>query len=291
MFSFTAVAGDHPDIAGVPARPFLKATFQHLAGIGPQREARLWHRGVMSWEALLDAVRSGELGRGRFARRWLEELEVQIRAYAERRWDILGRYVPQRLMWRAVHDFPGRTACLDLETDYVAGRHVVTVAGIWDGREYEPFVRGINLEDLEAALSRYDLLITFGGSRFDIPLLRTLLKISSLRALHVDLQWPLRQLGFSGGLKAVERQVGIKRPARIDGLAGWDAVRLWRRYCSGSSRALDTLLEYNRADVVSLQTLAGIVFREQTAALQRRLLGGAPRKVTTPTPLEPGGGQ
>jgi uncharacterized protein YprB with RNaseH-like and TPR domain len=57
-----------------------------------------------------------------------------------------------------------------------------------------------------------------------------------------------------GGLKAVERQLGIER--RLKDVNGWEAVKLWWRYVdSFDLEALDRLLEYNREDVVNLKAL------------------------------------
>jgi uncharacterized protein YprB with RNaseH-like and TPR domain len=57
-----------------------------------------------------------------------------------------------------------------------------------------------------------------------------------------------------GGLKAVERRLGIDRQLRdID---GWAAVRLWYEYVNNHDmHALSTLLNYNREDVVNLRLL------------------------------------
>jgi hypothetical protein len=57
-----------------------------------------------------------------------------------------------------------------------------------------------------------------------------------------------------GGLKAVERRLGIRR--KLPGIDGMEAVRLWRRYRAAQDRkALRTLLEYNQEDVLNLKTL------------------------------------
>jgi uncharacterized protein YprB with RNaseH-like and TPR domain len=57
-----------------------------------------------------------------------------------------------------------------------------------------------------------------------------------------------------GGLKAVERQLGIVR--RLKDISGYEAVRLWWKYQNNYDRdALLTLLEYSREDVVNLKTL------------------------------------
>jgi uncharacterized protein YprB with RNaseH-like and TPR domain len=62
------------------------------------------------------------------------------------------------------------------------------------------------------------------------------------------------QNNLYGGLKAVERQIGIER--RLKGVNGWEAIRLWWKYQSDADEeALDRLLEYNKEDVVNLTTL------------------------------------
>ncbi|MDD5037953.1 MAG: ribonuclease H-like domain-containing protein, partial [Dehalococcoidales bacterium] len=57
-----------------------------------------------------------------------------------------------------------------------------------------------------------------------------------------------------GGLKAVERQLGIER--RLKDMNGWEAVKLWWKYVdSFDLAALNKLLEYNREDVVNLRAV------------------------------------
>jgi uncharacterized protein YprB with RNaseH-like and TPR domain len=72
---------------------------------------------------------------------------------------------------------------------------------------------------------------------------------------HIDLRHTLRSLGITGGLKACEHQLGLKRPGlkELDGFLG---VLLWwesRRHAD--HRAFETLLAYNIADAVNLDPL------------------------------------
>ena len=61
-----------------------------------------------------------------------------------------------------------------------------------------------------------------------------------------------------GGLKRVEEQLGIFRRSR--GIDGIEAMRLWQRYeTTRDRRALMTLLEYNREDVLNLEALDRIL--------------------------------
>ena len=60
---------------------------------------------------------------------------------------------------------------------------------------------------------------------------------------------------MKGGLKAIERQAGIRRESEVEGLDGYDAVMLWDAYRWGDEASLERLVKYNAADIVSLKTL------------------------------------
>lgn len=131
---------------------------------------------------------------------------------------------------------------------------------MYDGSKRRSFVQGDNLEELPAAMRRAKLLVTFNGSRFDVPFLRKAFPRMDFGQIHLDLLHPLQRLGFFGGLKAIESEVGIIRSEETTGLAGFDAVRLWRAYAAGDDDALDLLLEYNMEDVMNLEPLAELAY-------------------------------
>jgi uncharacterized protein len=61
-----------------------------------------------------------------------------------------------------------------------------------------------------------------------------------------------------GGLKAVERKLGIVR--KLPEVNGLEAIRLWWRYVENFDlEALETLLAYNKEDIVNLKTLKEIL--------------------------------
>jgi uncharacterized protein YprB with RNaseH-like and TPR domain len=100
-----------------------------------------------------------------------------------------------------------------------------------------------------------DLLLTFGGKRFDKAMLYRVLDESCHPRDHFDLLDLSRRVRLRGGLKAVERSLGIERPARIASLQGRQAMALWSRFESGGEQgiwALADLIAYNRADAVNL---------------------------------------
>jgi uncharacterized protein YprB with RNaseH-like and TPR domain len=123
------------------------------------------------------------------------------------------------------------------------------------------YVKGKNLDDFENDCASFDSFVTFFGGGFDLPVLKrrypSLAGVFSKR-LHVDLCPALRRLGYKGGLKSIEKQLGIARPDECDGLSGLDAVRLWqvyRRGGRGANDALDLLVAYNREDVLNMRNL------------------------------------
>jgi len=75
---------------------------------------------------------------------------------------------------------------------------------------------------------------------------------------HIDLYFVLRLLGYRGGLKSIEKQLGIERDVEVREVEGVGAIQLWKRYCQGDRKALDQLTQYNLADVENLVELLGI---------------------------------
>jgi len=197
----------------------------------------------------------------RVARRIADEIVRSDEALRRGRHRYFARNLPARDHWRAWPEFANAIAYLDIETTGLSiGRDAVTVVGVFDGTRRRSFIQGDNLEDLSAAMERAKLLVTFNGSRFDVPFLRKAFPRMALDQIHLDLVHPLRRLGFVGGLKSIESQVGILRSEETMGLGGFDAVRLWHAYDAGDDDALDLLLEYNMEDVVNLQPLAELAY-------------------------------
>jgi len=237
----------------------LEHTFIHLPGVGPAIERRLWRAGILTWE---DFIRAGSVpGLSRARRAALASLLEGGRE----RLDDLGywcRLLPQSEQWRLYGRFRDRTAFLDIETSGLTVEQggEVSLIGLYDGRVFRPFVNGFNLDRFEEALEKVELLITFNGARFDLPYLAAYFRHLRLPQGHVDLLYPLRRLGCRGGLKRIEVLFGLRRDKDIEGLDGWAAVLLWRRYLAGEPAAMGRLIRYNRADTVNLKTIMDKVY-------------------------------
>ncbi|MDM7202769.1 MAG: ribonuclease H-like domain-containing protein, partial [Thermodesulfobacteriaceae bacterium] len=70
-------------------------------------------------------------------------------------------------------------------------------------------------------------------------------------------------LGIKGGLKKVEKILGLER--KTEGMNGYDAVKLWKRWQEEKDRAaLRKLILYNREDVVNLKILLDYIIQKLT---------------------------
>ena len=152
-------------------------------------------------------------------------------------------------------------AYLDIETTGLSRRyHHITVIGIYLTRGVEEQLVQLVGDDVTAdnvlrALRRVDRVFTYNGSRFDLPFIEHRLGVSFDGLFsHCDLMYDCWRRDLRGGLKAVERRLGITR--ETEGVDGLEAVRLWRRYAQhGDREALAALLKYNEEDVRNLRTL------------------------------------
>jgi uncharacterized protein YprB with RNaseH-like and TPR domain len=244
----------------------LENTFIHIQGIGPKTEKHLWRTGIYTWEKFLSRKQPVFSGpRDAWIR---EELEMS----EEHRKDI--RFFKDRLasrdLWRLYEAFREKAVFVDIETSGgYQGMDEITMIGTYDGQEARTFIAGVNLPGFERAIASFDLVITYNGASFDLPFIRRSFPGISLPVAHIDLRNLLGKLKYRGGLKSIERQLGLTRDPSIDQMNGYDAVKLWCRYQEGDASALDLLVKYNRADTVNLKPLMEIAFAKMKEQLLR----------------------
>ncbi|MGD0794552.1 MAG: ribonuclease H-like domain-containing protein [Dehalococcoidales bacterium] len=158
-------------------------------------------------------------------------------------------------------------AYLDIETTGLTPSGCeITVIGIHLCRSADTdFVhlvgKDITADSVLSALEGSDVLYTYNGSRFDLPFIHASLGVNLEEIFtHRDLMYDCWRNGLYGGLKGVERQLGIGR--KLPDMNGWEAVRLWWKYVdSFDLDALNKLLEYNKEDVLNLKTLKDMLLR------------------------------
>ncbi len=230
----------------------LKNTFCHLPGIGANTEQKLWDAGLCTWEDILDTPQSLPKRGADTLRRGAEESLHRLDA-GDALW--FAADLPAAMQWRLFADFRFRVAYLDIETTGLAwpAAHSTTIA-LHDGQQVHTYVHGRNMADFVDHVQEYALLVTFNGKCFDLPFLERDLGVR-FAAAHIDLRYVLRALGFSGGLKHIEREFGLDR-GNLAGVDGYAAVLLWNLFRrTRDERVLETLLAYNAEDVILLETL------------------------------------
>lgn len=250
----------------------LTRTFCHIPGIGYATEKSLWAEGCADWDTFLRDPHAFHVG--------APGTEAVVRGVSESKAKLeRGEYqyfqsaLGTSEAWRAWPEFRSSCVYLDIETNGGLSGDAITTIGLYDGQEFVCLVKGQDLANFRDIISRYSMIVTFYGNSFDIPMLKKLYPDVQFDQVHLDLCPTLRRLGFRGGLKKIEKQLGIRRVEEADGLNGLDAIRLWNAYSRrGDQSALRTLIAYNREDVINLETLAEYAYNQ----LRRVTLGGPP---------------
>lgn len=258
----------------------LSRTFVHVPGVGLVTERALWENGITSWQKFLNSSSQipAYLRSRTHVYRFIEKSDEALRnlnaAFFE-------KHLPRDQWWRLYPNFESKCVFLDIETTGLSHYYdEITLVGIYDGKRVKTLLAGHNLANLSDLLRPYEIVVTFNGTLFDIPFLKTKFPSLRLPPIHLDLRYLLKRLGLSGGLKQIEQTLGIRRSKETQSVDGLMATVLWARYLRGDIQALEQLVKYNAADITSLQSLIGYTCQR----LGARLLNGR-RHVTTSTRL------
>jgi len=236
----------------------LKNTFIHVPGIGSKIEQRFWDSGIYTWndftqnrpmrlsQSKLDTVAS-----------YLEESKQN---FQRRNPNYFSDLLPSNQHWRFFPEFRDSTVYLDIETTGLESRgNIITTIALYDGESIYYYINGQNLDEFPDDIRKYKVIVTYNGKTFDVPFIERYFGIK-LDHAHIDLRYILGSLGYRGGLKSCETQLGINR-GKLKDIDGFFAVLLWHNYQNtGNQKALETLLAYNIQDVLTLENLMMIAY-------------------------------
>jgi len=232
----------------------LLNSFVHMPGVGAGTERRIWASGVETTEQFTRMTPSF-LSPGK-AKAILEHACMSGDCLARGDAGYFYCGLGPCDQWRMFREFRHRTAYLDIETTGLGSpSDIITTIALFDGSRVFHYVNGENLDAFPDDIGKYGMLVTYNGKTFDVPFINRFFGISLPHA-HLDLRYILRSLGFSGGLKSCEGQLGIGRTGEMASVDGFFAVLLWDEFRrTGSRKALETLLAYNIEDTVNLEYL------------------------------------
>ncbi len=239
----------------------LRNTFLFLPKVGLATEQKIWAQGISDWNAFVEAKRVKGFSAGR-----KEQANARIHEFKTELWNenlnYLSKSLPLSEHWRLYDHLRDDAVFLDIETNGYYG--AITVVGLYDGNETRTFIRGYNLDRIliEKELQKAKMIVTFNGSSFDLPVIERFFGLR-LHKPHIDLRHVCSRIGLAGGLKAIEKQLGISRDASVEGISGSDAVYLWEQFrATRETDYLNMLIRYNEEDVVNLKPLADYAVRE-----------------------------
>ncbi len=240
----------------------LTSTYIHIPGIGKAVEKKIWSTGTRSWNDFLERKNELPIAASK-SEKICQGIEESMEKLKAKDSEYFAGCFPSSEHWRGYRSFTDSVAYVDIETTGLSpSSSKITVVGIYDGKDVKSFVHGINLDDVVEELSKYKYLVTFNGARFDLPFIKKEFPEIEFNQMHADIMYCLRRIGYSGGLKKIEVNLGISRSDDTTGIDGFEAVRLWHRYERGNEDALDILLEYNREDIVNLEKILELTYED-----------------------------
>jgi len=234
----------------------LTRSFCCFRGLSAGAERKLWRAGCLTWEQLPLAGRILSPRKALDLTRQLPELKSALKGRVA---DCFLKRLPVGHRLRIWPEFTEGAAFLDVETTGLGRRDELTVIGLWQAGRMRHFIRGQNLCEFLEVWRKIEVLVTFNGTRFDLPVLMRTFGLTCPPP-HIDLMFESKPYGYSGGLKSIERSLGIRREADEAGDGG-DAVSLWRSHEKGDTASLARLIRYNTRDVLSLVALSGILLK------------------------------
>src|SRR6185503_9565645 len=147
----------------------IESSFCFLPGVGRRTERRWWQQGIDTWTDFLSAPSIPGLGGGR---KGLYDLALDHakdrRAQEDARYFAV--HLPARDQWRLYEWLRARAVYLDIETNSFGQ---ITVVGLYGQGSFTSLVEGelLTRRRLCDELAQYDLLVTFNGTSFDLPVL------------------------------------------------------------------------------------------------------------------------
>ncbi len=239
----------------------IRQSYIFLEKVGKDIEKNIWKQGIDKWDLFLKTNKIKGLSKPRKLYYDRQLIKARNALYSFNSSYFIGK-LPQAEMWRLYEFFKDEAIFLDIETSGVSMFDTITVIGLFDGIDTKTMIKGINLDYnyLRRELRKYKIIVTYNGAAFDLPFIKKRHPGLLPEIPHFDLKSACDRIGLNGGLKEIEKKMGIKRNQIIEKMHGGDAITLWKMYrATGDEHYLRLLVEYNEEDVINLKIIADYV--------------------------------
>lgn len=244
----------------------LENSFLLAPGVGEKTEQKLWKSGITHWDHVEDSSNLTDNKRQKilsFLEKARKNLEVGNTHF-------FANQLPSKSIWRVYRNFEESACFFDIETTGLdKKRNKVTTVSFYRNGESKTLVRGQDLtqEKLEQEIFNSSVLVSFNGKMFDAPFLEQNFNLD-IDTPHIDLMHACRRVGLTGGLKNIEKELGVQR--ELEDVDGREAIRLWKKYeNNGNEDALQKLVKYNQYDAKNLKQVSEIVHKHLTDEFYR----------------------
>lgn len=233
----------------------IRNTFTFIPGIGPKTETSHWGKGIVTWEDFEKTLHLNGTGKTN-KKVLLDYIQKAKEALNKKDISFFANHLPAKDHWRLYKDFFDRAVFLDIETTGLSRYYdVITMIGTFNGKEIKLFVKDNNLDQISKHLKKFDIIITFNGTLFDIPFIKNEFPEIAIPPIHIDLRFLLKSVGVTGPLKVVEKRLGINRDDETAKINGREAAVLWNRFLKEDDESLSKLVLYNIYDTTDLKKL------------------------------------
>lgn len=223
----------------------IKHSFIFLPGVKEKTENNIWNQGIFTWNDFLESDKV--LGIGAKRKIFIDSLILKAKySYLN---DDINWFIqnwPSNETWRLYEYFKDQCCFIDIEGD-------INIIGIYDSYETKTMIKHVNFDKrtLKQELDKYKIIVSYNGGAYDLPKLKKYFNLFHDK-IHIDLKTVCRRIGLTGGLKEIEKKIGIKRASHLYGSAA-DCYKTF--LASGNKEWLDGLVEYNEQDCVSLKPI------------------------------------
>ena len=260
----------------------IRNSFIFLDMIQEKTERSIWQQGIKDWNDFLNSENISGISKQR-KKYYDRQIMKSIHALRDKDLAFFTEKFPNSEQWRLFDQL--ENACyVDIETSQYYGD--ITILGISDGENSKTFVKDYNLDKtiILNTLLKFDGIITFNGSSFDIPIIERWLKDSLSTIIHIDLRHLCQKTGLTGGLKEIERCMGVKRNDDIKDL---DTLTYWNQWQkSKDSDYLEKLIQYNKADVDNMIPLMRYCYKEMIKRYEKYIADEKADKKTVQAPYQ-----